>query len=135
MRKNDAEKTMTRTAIFILLLVAAVLIAATSMASLIKPHQSVTLTEQHTVNLFPDNMKWLDNCFSGIANNIPRMPPIVTDGGNIGIGFQAFTGNGQCNFVIGNKAFIPTGHNFMFNLNNKICGDIRTGKRLPCPKR
>jgi hypothetical protein len=66
-------------------------------------------------------------CFDGTA-------AIEPSGYAVAIGL--FVDNaGTCDVLIGDGARASSEHpNYFFNIGNHICGDIRTGKRLPCPK-
>lgn len=68
----------------------------------------------------------LQSCFEGKAKK---------ESYNILIGSNIIIDSSQnCDILIGDNVKAPPKTSYFFNIGNKICGDLRTKKRLPCPK-
>jgi hypothetical protein len=70
----------------------------------------------------------LTKCLDGTATSETDFKVVI------GTYANATGENGNCIILIGDGTKVPNGASFFFNIGNKICGDLRTGKRLPCPK-
>lgn len=71
----------------------------------------------------------LGDCFP--ANN--NVKPMTNN--NMVIGRAAYnSGNGSCNVLIGENTTTPDGASYFLNIHNTICMDMRTEKRVKCPK-